>query len=163
MDKYEGHILEWMGAGPFTEKGKDGAAIYEMVFDPEKPDAQNVKWQKVTKGIGSWSINLEMMFGGLDHCAAYLRTRVWSPEDQDAQLEMGSDDAVKAWLNGKLAFSQWTQNSPAPRQHLAAVHLNKGWNELLLKVVDFAGGWEVGCRLRAKDGTALEGLKFSTE
>ena len=163
MDKYEGHILEWMGAGPFMKKGKKGDAIYEMTFDPEKPGAENVKWHKVTKGIGAWSINLETTFGGFDHCAAYLRTRVWSPQDQNARLEMGSDDAVKAWLNGKQVFSQWTEHGPAPRQHQAPVHLNKGWNELLLKVVDYQGGWEVGCRLRAPDGAALEGLKYSAE
>ena len=163
LDKYEGHILTWVGVGPFVDKGKDGAAIYQMVFDPEKKDVTNVKWSPVDKGIGSWEINLEAMFGGLDHCAAYLRTHIWAPTEQDALLEMGSDDAVKAWVNGELVFNEWTVHGASPRQHHAAVHLSKGWNDLMLKVVDFEGGWVVGCRVRKPDGTAIEGLKVEAK
>ncbi|MHB9079752.1 MAG: HEAT repeat domain-containing protein, partial [Pirellulaceae bacterium] len=159
LDKYEGHILLWVGAGPYVEKGKDGEAIYKTVFDPEKKDATNVKWVPVNKGLGSWNIDLEAMFGGLNHCAAYLRTRVWSPQEADALLEYGCDDAVKAWLNGEVIAQEWTVHGAAPRQHRADMHLKKGWNDLLLKVVDVEGGWVVGCRLRSRDGTAIEGLK----
>ncbi len=163
MDKYEDHILDWVGVGPFTEKGKDGPAVYATAFDPEKPDAQGIKWQPITKGIGSWEINLEATFGGLDCCAAYLRTRIWSEIEQDAQLEMGSDDGVKAWLNGKLVFDQWTESGAAPRQKRVPVRLAKGFNELMLKVVDQRGGWVFGCRLRKPDGTALDGLKVQAQ
>jgi HEAT repeat protein len=163
MDKFEGHLLNWVGVGPFVEKGKDGAAIYEMVFAPEKPDAQDVKWVPVDKGIGSWDIDLEAMFGSFDHCAAYLRTRVWCPQEQDAVLEMGCDDAVKAWMNGELVFNKFTVQAAAPRQHRADVHLKQGWNDLLLKVVDFEGGWVVGCRVRAPNGIAIDGLKVEAK
>jgi HEAT repeat protein len=162
LDKYADHILDWVGVGPFTEKGKDGPAVYATPFEPEKPGAQ-VKWEPITKGLGSWDINLEATFGALDCCAAYLRTRVWSDVEQEALLEMGSDDAVKAWLNGKLVFDQWTENSAAPRQHRVPVKLAQGWNELMLKVVDQHGGWVAACRIRKPDGTALEGLKVQAQ
>ncbi len=163
LQKYDGHILEWVAAGPYVEKAKDGAAIYEIAFPPEQSEAQDVKWEKVTKGVGSWSINLDELYSGRNHCAAYLRTGVWSPTDQEAQLEMGSDDAVKAWLNDELVFSRWSEQGCAPRQHLARVRLREGWNVLLLKAVDFEGGWEVGCRLRSPNGEELDGLKYSAE
>ena len=159
LDKYQDHILQWVAAGPFTEKGKDGAAVYAMPFAPERPGAKGIEWQPITKGIGSWEINLEATFGGLDYCAAYLKTRVWSEIEQNALLEMGSDDGIKAWLNGRVVFDGWNEGSAAPRQKRVKVRLVEGWNELMLKVVDQRGGWVGACRIRKPDGTALEGLK----
>ncbi|MBN2475320.1 MAG: HEAT repeat domain-containing protein [Pirellulales bacterium] len=164
MEKYDDHILKWVGAGPFTEKGKaSGEAAYATVFAPEQSGVQGIQWQPITKGIGSWEINLESTFGGVDHCAAYLRTRVLSPAEQEAQLEMGSDDAVKAWLNGAAVYDQYGGGGVAPRQKRVKVKLQKGWNELMLKVVDHEGGWVFCCRLRRPDGTALEGLKIEAQ
>jgi HEAT repeat protein len=163
MDKFKDHILTWMVAGPYSEKGKEGAAVYAMVFDPEKPDATNVTWVPLDKGIGSWDIDLEAMLGNHDHCAAYLRTRVWSPREQDAALEMGCDDAIKAWLNGQVVFDHWNEQAAAPRQHRAEVHLKEGWNDLMLKVVDASGGWVAACRVRDPNGLAIEGLKVEAK
>jgi len=159
LDKYEDHILQWVTVGPFQEKGKDGPGMYKLALEPEiNPDG--VDWKPLTKGIGSWEINLEATYGGLDFCAAYLRTRVWSASEQEVQLEMGSDDGIKTWLNGKLVFDQWTESGAAPRQKLVKVKLAKEWNDLMLKVVDQQGGWVGACRIRKPDGTALEGLKI---
>jgi hypothetical protein len=58
MEKYEGYILAWLGSGPYIEKGKEGRAIFDMIFPPEKPDARDVRWNRLTQGIGSWDINL---------------------------------------------------------------------------------------------------------
>ena len=159
MDKYQDHILKWVGVGPFTEKGKDGAAVYRTAFAPEKAGVEGIDWQPINKGIGSWDINLEATYGGLDYVAAYVRTRVWSDSDRDALLELGSDDGVKAWLNGRLVFDQWNEGGIAPRQKRIPVKLAKGWNDVMLKVVDQQGGWAFCCRIRQPDGTALEGLR----
>lgn len=160
LDKYEDHILQWVGAGPFTEEGKDGQAIYNTVFPPEKPEAEDVDWKPITKGIGRWDINLEQTFGGIDYCAAYVRTRVYSPKAQEVLLEMGSDDALRVWLNGELIHEHWKTSGAAPRQEHALARLKEGWNDLMMKVVDHDGGWVFGARLRQPDGAALEGLKF---
>jgi HEAT repeat protein len=159
MDKYEDHILHWVTVGPFQEDGQEGAALYASVFEPEK-DPDGVDWQPLTEGIGSWEINLEATYGPLDLCAAYLRTRLWSPKDQAAQLELGSDDGVKAWLNGELLLDQWREGGAEPRQQLVPVELKQGWNDLMLKVVDQRGGWVAAARVRRPDGSALEGLKI---
>ncbi len=162
LDIYRDHILDWVGVGPFTEKGKDGRGVYETAFPPEQaPDS--VRWKKITSGIGNWSINLEATFGSLDFCAAYLRTFVWSPTDQSVQLELGSDDGVKVWLNGKLLFDRWAEHAAEPRQVVVPARLKKGWNDLMLKVVDQRGGWQVGCRIRRPGGRRLTGLKVQSQ
>jgi len=159
MEQYKGYILVWSGSGPYSERDKESREIFNMAFPPEKSDTEDVKWKRLTEGVGSWDINLEASFGARDHSAAYVRTRILSPEEQEARLELGSDDAIKAWLNGKLVHANYTNRGLGPRQDLVKVSLRKGWNELLLKVVDHEGGWSFCCRVRRPDGSALEGLK----
>jgi HEAT repeat protein len=163
MEQYEGYVLTWLGSGPYAEKNKESRDIFDTAFPPETPNAEGVKWSPLTQGMGSWDINLEASFGSRDHCAAYLRTHIWSPEEQDARLELGSDDAIKAWLNGKLVHANYTNRGVSPRQDVVNVRLQKGWNGLLLKVVDHEGGWGFCCRVRKPDGSALEGLKVEAK
>jgi len=92
-----------------------------------------------------------------------VRTRVWSPAEQPARLELGSDDSIKVWLNGKLVHANQVTRGVQPRQDLVRVELRKGWNELLLKVVEHEGGWGFCCRIRKPDGTALDGLRMEAK
>jgi hypothetical protein len=163
MEQHEGYILVWLVPGPYMEKDKEGRAIFDMAFPPEKPDTADIKWKQLTQGIGSWDINLESTFGGKDHCGAYVRTQIWSPLEQDAKLELGSDDSIKVWLNGKLVHSNYANRGMNPRQDLVDVKLRNGWNELMLKVVDNEGGWAFCCRVRKPDGSGLEGLKVEAK
>jgi HEAT repeat protein len=163
LDQFEGYILTWMMAGPFQEKGKESRAIFDAVFPPEQPDAPNVKWRPLKNGAGSWDINLVSAFGQHDHAAAYLRTRVWAPATRDARLELGSDDGIKVFLNGKLVHANYTHRGLAPRQDQSDVKLQQGWNDLLVKVVNHSGPWAFCARLRNPDGSALEELKFEAK
>jgi HEAT repeat protein len=163
MEQYEGYILVWFATGPYIEKGKQGRAIFDMVFPPEMADAKDVKWKRLTRGVGSWDINLEATFGGKNHVGAYMRTSIFSPVEQDARLELGSDDSIKVWLNGKLVHANYANRGMSPRQDLVNVKLRKGANELLLKVVDNEGGWAFCCRVRKPDGSAVEGLKVEAK
>ena len=163
MEKFDGHIVAWLGAGPYKQKGKDARALFDTAFPPEQPDAKDVGWKKLTKGVGSWSINLESAIASGDNCVAYVRTSVWSPTEQDVRLEMGSDDALKVWLNGEVVHANNGDRSCAPRQDLVKAKLQKGWNALLLKVVEHTGGWGFCCRIRKPDGSALDGLKYEAK
>ncbi|MEM7474575.1 MAG: HEAT repeat domain-containing protein [Planctomycetota bacterium] len=161
IDKYEDHILEWVAIGPFVDpKITSGEASFNAVFEPEQRNTSSLKWEPLTKGIGSWDINLEAAYGAKDHCSAFVRTMVWSPVKQKVQVEGGSDDALKIWLNGELIHQKWRTGGCKPRDVQAAATLQKGWNELKLKVTDHGGGWQFGCRVRKPNGTLLEGLKY---
>jgi HEAT repeat protein len=162
IEQYEDYILDWVGAGPYQAKDKDGHGLFDMPFPPELPEAK-VNWARLTKGVGSWDINLAEALGGADNVAGYARTRVWSPEAQEVQLELGSDDGVKVWLNGTVVHANNTERGLAPRQDLAKVRLKQGWNELLLKITNQGDGWAFCCRVRRPDGAAAEGLKFEAK
>ncbi len=159
LEEFEGHILLWLISGPYREKDKNSRAIFDAALPPETPDANDVAWKRLRRGAGKWDINLETALDPLTHCAAYVRTRVFSPKEADARLELGSDDAVKAWLNGKLVHANYTNRGLAPRQDIVSVKLREGWNDILLKVVNHEGPWGFSCRVRGPDGGPLDGLK----
>ncbi|NQT85402.1 HEAT repeat domain-containing protein [bacterium] len=163
LEKNDGYILVWMGAGPYTVKGKSGLDLFDLAFPPEKPDAKDVKWTRLTKGINACDINLEAAISDGDHCAAYVRTRVWAPADLPVRLELGSDDAIRVWLNGKHVHGKNGSRGMTLRQDRPKADLKKGWNDLLLKVIDHEGGWAFACRIRKPDGSALEGLKYEAK
>ncbi|MHC5057535.1 MAG: HEAT repeat domain-containing protein [Planctomycetota bacterium] len=163
MEKFEGFVKEWQASVQYTQKGKSGSALFDIAFAPENPNAKDVKWKKITRGIRQWDIDLEHAIKGGDNCAGYVKTRVWAPEAADARLEIGSDDAVKVWLNGKLVHANNTNRGVTPGQDKVNVKLRKGWNDLMLKVIDSSGGWGFCCRVRKADGSAFDGLKVEAE
>jgi HEAT repeat protein len=161
IDKYRGYIMQWVAVGPFVDDGiTSGEECFRTAFEPEQDVASKLDWKPLTLGINDWDINLEATYGSLDHCAAYVRTMIWSPVDQNVQIEAGSDDALRVWVNGKIVYDEYTVRGAAPRQTLVPAQLKKGWNELMLKVVDHEGGWVFGCRVRQPDGKEIEGLKY---
>ncbi|MEM9658034.1 MAG: HEAT repeat domain-containing protein, partial [Planctomycetota bacterium] len=82
LDKYEDHIMRWVAVGPYVDDNvTSGRASYRTVFDPEKPDASDVDWQPLTRGIQGWDVNLTSAYGPKEHCSLYLRTMIWSPID----------------------------------------------------------------------------------
>jgi hypothetical protein len=103
-------------------------------------------------------MELDKLFG-TENSAAYLRTKVWSDKEQKAQLEIGSDDGIKVWLNGQVVHANNATRGVNPGEDKVEVILKQGWNQLLLKVTQGGGEWAVCARLRKTDGSKLEGLK----
>ena len=54
---------------------------------------------------------------------------------------VGSDDAVKVWLNGKLVHNNPINRGAHDYQDTFPVRLKKGENVLLVAVYEFWGGW----------------------
>jgi hypothetical protein len=163
MEKFQGFILNWFGSGPYEEKGKDASVLINLPLPPEQPDAKDVQWKKITRGIGSWEITLDDAMGGGNDRAGYARTRVWSPSDQDVRLELTSDDGIKVWLNGAVVHNKYVNRGMEPRQDIVKAKLKEGWNDLMLKIVNRDGGWGLACRIRKPDGSALDGLKIEAQ
>lgn len=106
----------------------------------------------------TWILDLTQAVGGQD-CAAYMRALLWSPNDQKAQLEIGSDDGVKVWLNGTLAHGNNVARAVTPGEDKVAIGLQKGWNSLLLKITQGSGGFGACARIRNTEGKELKGLR----
>jgi HEAT repeat protein len=148
----EGFILAWLFSGPYTQEGKDSGALFDIPFPPEKAGAA-AEWRPIT-GAKSGLVEMDKLFRG-ENRVGYLRTQVQSDKEQDARLELGSDDGIKVWLNGKAVHANNVIRPCAPGQDKVRVKLKQGANELLLKVTQGGGEWSACCRLRAADGTEL--------
>jgi hypothetical protein len=84
-----------------------------------------------------------------DHVAAYAQAFLFSPTERDAVLLLGADDAHQLWVNGDEVSRRQGRNISLQDDLEVPVHLNNGWNRVLLKVADLDGGWAF--HLRAAD------------
>jgi len=160
IKRSEDYITGWLVAGPYTEGGKGPEELFNVKFPPEK-GGQRVSWRPVpgfTSSSRPWLIDLQHLFGG-NNRVAYLKTRIKSPERHKAILELGSDDGVKVWLNGKLVHANNVTRGVNPGEDKVNVVLQKGWNPLMLKITQGGGGWAVCARFRNPAGGEMKGLE----
>jgi HEAT repeat protein len=165
IDKFADSITAWRIAGRYSQKGKRYSELFDIVFEPEKPDAERVEWRSLTAGTDStrpWILDLLKAIGGHQR-VAYALTWVHSEKAQPAQLQLGSDDGVKAWLNGQLVHANNAARAAMPYTDKANVSLRKGWNPLLLKITQNDYPWEFCARICRRDGKPLAGLRIDRD
>ncbi len=163
LDQNEGFIGAWQVAGPYQQAGKSGMDLFNVAFAPETNDASSIKWRLVNLRLNANAptiLDLLSLLGG-DQRVAYLHTWIHSDQACKARLELGSDDGVKAWLNGAVVCSNNVDRGLVPGQDQAGISLKQGWNELLLKVTQGGGGWAACARLRDPEGNKLTGVRFA--
>jgi len=71
---------------------------------------------------------------------------------------LGSNDGIKAWLNGDLIHGLNVGRPLTPGQDKVPVKLKAGDNLLLLAIYQHGGQWGACARLRSADGGAIEGV-----
>ena len=129
-------------------------ALFDLAFAPEKP-GEKVEWKPVPAGD---HVDLSSLFPNQANCVAYLRAQIVAPGDLDGLLLMGSDDGLKAWLNGQVVHSNNVDRGLVVDQDRAPVKLKQGPNQLLLKVTQGGGGWAACARLVGANGQPITGL-----
>jgi hypothetical protein len=165
-EKFEDYITAWQVSGPCTKENADGSALFDVAFAPEQ-QGQEAAWRVMPAGTSPdrpWLMELDKdpALAGLNR-VAYLRTRIWSPKEQKARLELGSDDGAKVWLNGQVVHANNVVRPAEPGQDKAEVTLKEGWNPVLVKLTQGGGEWALCARIRGSDGGKLEGLKVEAQ
>jgi hypothetical protein len=82
-----------------------------------------------------------------EHASAYAWAQVDMPEETDALLGFGTDDAARAWLNGELILDSWTDRGAFPDHDRVKVRFKQGPNQLLIKIYNNLRNWKFCCRL----------------
>lgn len=147
---------QWQVCGPFRQAGVTSVlGLFDLPLGPEKAGA-SVAWKALR---GTTTVALSSLFPGQDGCVAYLKCAVTVPRETSALLLMGSDDGIKAWLNGAVVHANNVDRGYVADQDAVTVRLKEGTNELLFKVTQGAGGWAAAARLVGPDGRLLPDLK----
>ncbi len=137
------YLSKWEVAGPYTEDGASHRQLFDIPLGPEQADAE-VQWKAVPSQLLNLHpayVDLANALDGGDQRVAYLRTRIEAKESKSIQLEIYSDDGVKAWLNGKLIHANNLSRGIPTTPDKVVVALKKGSNDLMLKVTQNAGPW----------------------
>lgn len=123
----------WSTAGPFPANNANKA--YDDDLGPEKDiDAPQVAWIAHPEFVDG----VAQAFKG-DNSAVYLRRKLVSPSARRVELALGSDDALKVWLDGVLVHANPAARALKLGEDRVALDLTAGEHELLFKVVNYSG------------------------
>jgi HEAT repeat protein/type 1 glutamine amidotransferase len=160
IQAFDDYITAWHVSGPYTKEGAGAFELFDVAFPPET-NPESVKWTAMPAGTDKdkpWLLDLYKAIGGGDR-VAYLRTNVWSPTDQKVRLQLGSNDGIKVWLNGKVVHANNASRTITRDEDKVEVNLRKGWNSLMMKITQSGGTWSACACFRTLEGGPVEGLK----
>lgn len=161
--KHEEFVNDWLVAGPFTRNGVIGVDLFDVKFTPEISKT-NVDWQEISTektGHETGMLNFAKFYGTINS-TAYVKTKIWLEREQNTLLELGSDDGIKVWLNGKLVHSN---NAVRGHEHATDVietNMKKGWNTVLMKITQGVGGWGASLVITDLDHRLIDGIKYKS-
>jgi len=168
----EGYIMTWLVCGPFPDHRKAGVGKLPgrggeragFDFDwlrpigGERRASPHVGLVVGRKGVAPriWRpiaaeplgyVNLFERLRPNINAVAYAACILDCPVAARALLEIGSNDGVKVWLNGKQVHLSRRPRPWTPDEDKVAVRLRPGRNRLLLKVDQLSGGWGFSVKL----------------
>jgi hypothetical protein len=161
-------IKDLFFCGPFPFK-KDEAKPLELALPPEteirtesvyKTGEAEARWLRPFKPGARGPVDFDAVFGHKEYAVAYALASVQIAGDAPRKmlLLLGSDDHVLVRVNGKVVHTNPTARGVTPDQDAVEVSLEPGWNDILVKVAQFAGAWGVCLRLVEPDRSEPKGL-----
>ncbi len=122
----------WQKSGVYSAGNFD--ETHKKVFGPEA-GADDVQWTPIEIELGKAIAGVV----GADNSAVYLRTTIASQSAQQIELRLGSDDSLRAWLNGVSVHDNPVARGVAPDSDRVMIDLKAGSNELIFKVTNGGG------------------------
>ncbi|MDH4239816.1 MAG: hypothetical protein OEW48_09655 [Phycisphaerae bacterium] len=150
-------MKEWLLLGPVPDgEGVEPKAAFERDYLPSletfepvvRIDDVDYKWayHRAYTGI----IDLRRFWRSepsTEKVSGYAWAQIDMPEETEALLGFGTDDAGRAWLNGELILDSWTDRGAFPDHDRVKVTFKKGPNQLVIKVYHNLRNWKFCCRL----------------
>jgi putative heme-binding domain-containing protein len=131
----------WL-CGPFDD-GSDG---FERVHPPEQGAVDLAAAYSTPRGTVNWNrfstvriYDLVSLLGPCEKASCYAYFRLESGARQRVNLLVGSDDGIRVWHNGRVAWTNDTTRAALPYQDVVVLELEPGSNEILLRVRNLTG------------------------
>ena len=141
LPRHFGFLTDWKIIGPFNNKDKVGFA---EVYPPEKEinlqatykgSEGEVKWQDISTTDEYGLLDIAEQIENYKGSCMYAATEFDSAKKQEVQLRLGTPNAWKLWVNGKLVFAREEYHrGTAMDQYRVNVNLKKGRNVILFKI-----------------------------
>jgi hypothetical protein len=114
-------------------------------------------------------INLNAYYNGQSGIVTYAFTKFYSPEDTEAELWLGRQEAMYVYINGEKVYSEET-NRDFFGEKEAIINIKKGENTLLVKTLNnisnaYTFTLDI-CEVEnntSYDGNRIQGLKYYTD
>jgi hypothetical protein len=158
-------IPEWNLIGPFPAADMNDLLT---VYPPEKEtdlakkyrgkNDLEVGWRTVQADATGY-VRLDNLIQPNEQALVYGLVYVFSPDDRRATVLLGSDDGVRVWVDDVLVHTNPAYRGAVADQDRVAVGLAKGWNKVLIKVLQGAGGWGYYFRFSDPKGELRWSLK----
>ena len=110
---------------------------------------KSYSWQFFQSALDA--VDLIKKWGKNDFAIAYTWAEIEVPDPATIILGIGSDDAVKIWLNGNLVHENWVIRALKNDEDVVKLELHRGKNQIFLKVLNEQGGWGFSCRALKSD------------
>ncbi|MDE0396851.1 MAG: leucine-rich repeat domain-containing protein, partial [Candidatus Poribacteria bacterium] len=114
-----------------TEGNPVGSKVWTL-GELSATDGNNLNAMANATGLGTGDLNNHVAYGSI---------ALESPREQKTTMLIGSDDAVKVWLNGELVHYNPINRGSDGYQDQAPVTLKEGKNVLLVAVYEGGGAW----------------------
>ena len=159
----DGWISDWKIAGPYKIEGKLGKDLFDAEFAPEKNEPTTwIPFKKPAPPDVPWNVNFGTYPGFGEHMVGYFHCQIYSPKAQPARLYTTTNDGEKTFFNGKLIRSANAKRNLTEGDK-TDIQLNEGWNQLLIKQINWTGGWTAKARILSPNNTKMDDLKFKAE
>jgi len=155
-------IGPWYFLGPFANwRNKQGkAAGHDKVYPPEeqtnlprlplKTDFKGrdgvIRWKRLGGVRDDRVFDLRRVASKPNGSAVFLHREIQSPSKRRTLFLFAGDDTLKVWLNGKQVHKSKSRRATANAQRLFLT-LDKGRNQLLLKLTNESGGFGFQARI----------------
>jgi len=161
-------VRNWWVIGPFDAPERRG---FKISYPPEKEvklkktypgkGGKLVKWvrHQIPENTGVLDFK-DVWTEDNDDAAGFAFCTLYSPDEREARIYLGSDDTINLWLNGKEVLAEDVYRGTQPDDDKVEVTLRKGTNRLLAKVCNGVGGWGLAVRITDPDGKAMEDVEY---
>ncbi len=132
-------VSKWEVSQAFP--GKNFDEIYDTEYSPEKQGATDVIWKPL-----ALELDKNILVVLREVACAYVRGTISLDANAKVTFRLGSDDAIKMWIDGKLSHANKAQRGVDQATDTVDVELTAGSHDVLFKIINNGGpdGLRVG-------------------
>jgi hypothetical protein len=156
----------WWILGPFPNEG-----CFHHRYPPEKQidlsktyqgKAGEIRWVQAQDSLLDGYVNLQEIFADHDWAVGYCLLHCECPTARPAQLRIGTDEAMKIWLNGEQVWAKNVRHSTIVDGETMAVMLKEGTNQILIKLCQRLEEWGFYFRVTDSQGVPFSDITFAS-